>query len=264
MSELALVLTQTRYALISTSRNPRAVVFSLLFPVILLVLFNEIFVSSTDTVMVAGHTIDGQTYFTAGMIAYSTGLLCFTQPLVALTAQRERGQLKRLRGTPIPAWTFITAQVLRSVLLALFIGCVMLGMGIAFWSVDLTARTVPGFLILLFLGTGSLCALGVAMTSFTTTEDTASSIGPFTMVMLSFISGIFIPIDQLPGWLQEIGRIFPLYHLTQGLQLSISGARGGIGLNPDDVASLVLWGIAGIAIASRRFLWEPQGHAAGA
>ncbi len=263
MSDVAMVLNQTRYALISTSRNPRAVVFSLAFPVILLVMFNEIFVSGSDTVKVAGHTINGQSYFTAGMIAYSMGLLCFTSPLVTLTAQRERGQLKRLRGTPVPSWTFITAQVLRSVLLALFIGCVMLGLGVVFWNVDLTARTVPGFVIMLFLGTGSLCALGVAMTSFTTTEDTASSIGPFTMVMLSFISGIFIPIDQLPSWLQEIGRIFPLYHLTQGLQLAVSGARGGIGLSADDVASLVIWGLAGIAIASRRFLWEPQGRAAG-
>jgi ABC-2 type transport system permease protein len=263
MSDLALVLTQTRYALISTSRNPRAVIFSLAFPVILLVMFNEIFISATDTTTVAGATIDGQSYFTAGMIAYSMGLLCFTQPLVALTAQRERGQLKRLRGTPVPSWTFITAMVLRSVLLALVVGAVMLTMGVVFWGVDLTARTVPGILIMLFLGTTSLCALGVAMTAFTTTEDTASSIGPFTMVMLSFISGIFIPIDQLPGWLQEIGRIFPLYHLAQGLQLSVAGAKGGIGLNANDVASLALWGIAGIAVASRRFLWEPQGRASG-
>jgi|SRR5689334_4684976 len=260
MSDLALVATQTRYALISTSRNPRAVIFSIAFPVILLVMFNEIFVSGTDTTKVAGHTIDGQAYFTAGMIAYSLGLLCFTQPLVALTAQRERGQLKRMRGTPVPAWTFITAQVLRSVLLALLVGAVMLTMGVVFWNVDLTARTVPGIVIMLFLGTGTLCALGVAMTAFTTTEDTASSIGPFTMVMLSFISGIFIPIDQIPSWLQEIGRIFPLYHLAQGLQLSVAGARSGIGLSADDVASLVLWGIGGLAIATRRFKWEPQGR----
>jgi ABC-2 type transport system permease protein len=263
MSDLGLVVTQTRYALISTSRNPRAVVFTLAFPVILLVMFNEIFISGTDTTTVAGATIDAQSYFTAGMIAYSMGLLCFTQPLVLLTAQRERGQLKRLRGTPVPSWTFITAMVLRSVLLALVVGSLMLAMGVVFWGVDLTARTVPGILIMLFLGTTSLCALGVAMTAFTTTEDTASSIGPFTMVMLSFISGIFIPIDQLPGWLQEIGRIFPLYHLAQGLQLSVAGAKGGIGLNANDVASLALWGIAGIAVASRRFLWEPQGRASG-
>lgn len=262
MSDLPLVLTQARYAVISTSRNPRAVVFSLLFPVILLVMFNEIFVKSGDTVKVAGETVSGSAYFTAGMIAYSLSLLCFTQPLVALTAQRERGQLKRMRGTPVPSWTFITAQVLRSVLLAGLVGAVMLTMGVVFWNVDLSAGSLAGFAVMLLLGCGSLCALGVAMTAFTTTEDTASSIGPFTMVMLSFISGIFIPIDQLPSWLQEIGRIFPLYHVAQGLQLAVSGAGGGLGLHAGDVASLAIWGVAGVVIASRRFKWEPQGRTA--
>lgn len=258
MSDVRLLLSQTRYAVLSTSRNPRAVVFSLAFPVILLVLFNSIFVSGNDTTKAAGHTISGASYFTAGMIAYSLGLICFTQPLVALTAQRERGQLKRLRGTPVPAWSFIGAQVLRSVLLAVTVGAVMVAIGVAFYHVDLTGRTLPGFAVYLFLGTGTLCALGIAMTAFTTTEDTASSIGPFTMVMLSFISGIFIPVETLPNWLQEIGRIFPLYHLAQGLQLSLAGANSGLGLSGDDVASLVVWGIAGLVVATRRFRWEPQ------
>jgi ABC-2 type transport system permease protein len=258
MSDLALVLTQARYAVISTSRNPRAVVFSLLFPVILLVLFNEIFIKSGDTVKVSGEVVAGSAYFTAGMIAYSLSLLCFTQPLVALTAARERGQLKRMRGTPVPSWTFLSAQVLRSVLLAALVGAVMLTMGVVFWSVQLDAKSIGAFVVMMLLGTGSLCALGVAMTAFTTTEDTASSIGPFTMVMLSFISGIFIPIDQLPSWLQEIGRIFPLYHVTQGLQLAVAGA----GIHASDVASLVIWGAAGVFIGARRFKWEPQGRTA--
>jgi ABC-2 type transport system permease protein len=72
-----------------------------------------------------------------------------------------------------------------------------------------------------------------------------------------------IPIDQLPNWLQEIGRIFPLYHFAQGLQLTVGGTGSGLGLHASDVASLLLWGFAGVAIASRRFLWEPQGRASG-
>ena len=259
MSDLRLLASQSRYALASTFRNPRAVVFSIAFPVVLLVMFNEIFIGQgSDTTKVAGHTVHASTYFTAGLIAYSLGLICFTQPLVALTAQRERGQLKRLRGTPVPAWTFIGAQVLRSVLVAVVVGAVMVVMGVVFWNVNVTAQTLPGFAIYLLLGTATLCALGIAMTAFTTTEDTASSIGPFTMVMLSFISGIFIPVDTLPNWLADIGKVFPLYHLAQGLQLTLAGAGNGIGLSGSDVVPIVVWGIAGMVVATRRFHWEPQ------
>jgi ABC-2 type transport system permease protein len=258
MGNLGLVLAQTRYSLLSTSRNPRAVIFTIAFPVILLVLFNEIFIGSgNDTTKVAGHTVDASSYFTAGLIAYAVSLLCFTQPLVMLTAQRERGQLKRLRGTPVPSWTFITSQVLRSVVLATVVGSLMLILGVVFWDVNLSAAAVARFVLFLLLGTGALCALGVAMTAFTTTEDTASSIGPFTVVMLSFISGVWIPIDTLPSWLQEVGRIFPLYHVAQGMQLSVAG----VGINADDVAALLVWAVVGIVLASRDFKWEPQGRA---
>ena len=44
------------------------------------------------------------------------------------------------------------------------------------------------------------------------------AIGPFTAVILSFISSVFIPIDQLPSWLEDVGRVFPLFHLAEGLQ----------------------------------------------
>jgi ABC-2 type transport system permease protein len=258
MGNLGLVLAQTRYSLLSTSRNPRAVIFTIAFPVILLVLFNEIFIGSgNDTTKVAGHTVDASSYFTAGLIAYAVSLLCFTQPLVMLTAQRERGQLKRLRGTPVPSWTFITSQVLRSVVLATVVGSLMLILGVVFWDVNLSAAAVARFVLFLLLGTGALCALGVAMTAFTTTEDTASSIGPFTVVMLSFISGVWIPIDTLPSWLQEVGRIFPLYHVAQGMQLSVAG----VGIDADDVAALLVWAVVGIVLASRDFKWEPQGRA---
>jgi ABC-2 type transport system permease protein len=259
MGNLGLVLSQTRYSLLSTSRNPRAVIFTIAFPVILLVLFNEIFIGGgNDTTKVSGHTVDASSYFTAGLIAYAVSLLCFTQPLVMLTAQRERGQLKRLRGTPVPSWTFITSQVLRSVVLASIVGGLMLILGVVFWDLSLSAAAVGRFIVFLLLGTGSLCALGVAMTAFTTTEDTASSIGPFTVVMLSFISGVWIPIDTLPSWLQEVGRIFPLYHVAQGMQLSVAG----FGINADDVAALLVWAVVGIVLGSRGFKWEPQGRAA--
>jgi len=81
--------------------------------------------------------------------------------------------------------------------------------------------------------------------------------------MLSFVSGIFIPIDTLPSWLAEIGRIFPLYHLAQGLQTTVAENASGIGLSANDVAVLAVWGLVGIRIATTRFRWEPQGSSAG-
>jgi ABC-2 type transport system permease protein len=263
MSDVGLVLVQARYAILATLRTPRAMLFGALFPIIFLLLFNSLFTQGGDqTTTVAGHQIDVHSYFTAGLIAYALALSCFSTPLMALVAQRERGQLKRQRGMPPPAWTFVAAQVLRSVAFALAVGGIMIAIGIAFYGVDLPAQTVPGFIIYLALGTATLSALGIAATSLAKNEDSAQPIGAFTVVMLSFVSGIFIQLDTLPNFLQEVGRLFPLYHLAQGLQSTVAVDPSGIGVSGRDVAALVIWGLGGLWIAARRFKWEPQGRSA--
>ena len=55
-----------------------------------------------------------------------------------------------------------------------------------------------------------MCILGIALTSILPTAEAAATIAPFTAVLLSFISGVFNPVEQLPNWLEEIGRVFPL------------------------------------------------------
>jgi ABC-2 type transport system permease protein len=263
MSDVGLILVQARYAILATLRTPRALLFGALFPIIFLLLFNSLFTQGGDqTTTVAGHTINVHAYFTAGLIAYALALSCFSTPLMALVAQRERGQLKRQRGMPPPAWTFIAAQVLRSVAFAVVVGGIMIAIGIIFYGVDLPAQTVPGFILCLALGTATLSALGIAATALAKNEDSAQPIGAFTVVMLSFVSGIFIALDTLPNFLQEVGRLFPLYHLAQGLQSTVAVDPSGIGVSGSDIAALVIWGLGGIWIAARRFKWEPQGRAA--
>ena len=96
MSDVGLVLIQARYAVLATLRTPRALLFGALFPLIFLLLFNSLFTNGgPQTTTVNGHTIDVHSYFTAGLIAYALALSCFSTPLMALVAQRERGQLKR-------------------------------------------------------------------------------------------------------------------------------------------------------------------------
>ena len=157
MSDLRLILIQTRYAILATLRTPRAMLFGALFPIIFLLLFNGLFTQGgQQTTTVEGHTIDVHSYFTAGLIAYALALSCFSTPLMGLVSQRERGQLKRQRGMPPPAWTFVAAQVLRSVAFALTVGGIMIAIGIIFYGVHLPAQTVPGLRVFVRLVAGGL------------------------------------------------------------------------------------------------------------
>lgn len=77
-SHIRLILGQTHYWLTATFRTPRAVVFSLIFPALLLVLFSSIFVAGDDTAKLSGgEQVTAKAYFTAGMLAYAITLSSF-------------------------------------------------------------------------------------------------------------------------------------------------------------------------------------------
>jgi ABC-2 type transport system permease protein len=259
VADLRLVLVQARYALLATARTPRVVVFGVIFPLILVVLFNSIFSSGDDqTVNFSGGTLDAEAYFTAGIVAYAIMLASFSTVAVALTTQRESGQLKRLRGTPIPAWTFMAAQILRSIVQVVITVTALILLGVIAYGVHLPAERVVALVVYVALGTACLVALGIGLTVFTPTAEAASTIGPFAAVMLSFVSGVFVAVDTLPNWLESVGKIFPLYHLADGLQTCFVSGGTGTGLSGQNVTSLLVWGAVGLVIAVRRFQWEPQ------
>ena len=100
-----------------------------------------------------------QAYFMAGITAYSISLSTFTTLAVSITTQRERGQLKRLRGTPMPAWTFILAQILRATAQALSMTVLLVAIGVLAYGVDFPGSSFIGFLVYVALGTATLCTL---------------------------------------------------------------------------------------------------------
>jgi ABC-2 type transport system permease protein len=257
MSELRLVGIQANYSLRALFRTPRAVVFGVIFPPLLIIIFNSIFTSSGggNSVHFAGTTLDPQSYFTAGIMAYAITLSAFSTLAITLTSQRESGQLKRYRGTPVPAWTFIAALVVRSIAVVCLTVTATLIAGLA-TGASIGAEGIVGLVVYSVLGTATMCALGIALTAVTPTAEAASAIGPFSAVLLSFVSGVFIPIDQIGSTLTDVGRIFPLAHLAEGLQLSFAGP--GTGLDAGDVAALAGWAAIAVVVAARRFRWEPQ------
>ncbi len=259
MSDAALVLRQAGYGLKSASRNPRVLVFTVAFPIVLLLLFGSIFGKGSHgtTRIDGGGRIDADAYLTAGIIAYAIMMACFSSLAITLTTERESGQLKRFRGTPVPAWTFIVARILRSIVLVVAMTVALLVLARIAFDVRTSASGFAELAVFVVLGTAAMCALGVAITAFTTTTDSASTIAPFSTVILSFISGVFIPADQLPDSLVQLGKVFPLAHLASGLQGAFN--QGSVHLSGENVAVLALWGGIGILVAARSFRWEPHG-----
>jgi ABC-2 type transport system permease protein len=256
VSDLRLIAHQARWALLGVLRVREAIVFTIVFPVLLLVLFNTIFGRGDGTTQLSGGgRLSTEAYFTAAMTAYAVMSAAFTTLAISLVEQRESGQLKRLRGTPLPPSVFVAGQVLRVVVVSAAMVTALVTIGVLVFGVAVDAQTLARVALYAALGTATMAVLGVALTAVARSSDTASTIAPFIAVILAFISGVFLPPELLPDWLATIGAALPLEPLADGLQRALLG-EGPLELG--NLLALAAWGAAGLLVAARGFRWEPQ------
>jgi ABC-2 type transport system permease protein len=252
MSDVGLAVAQTRYALRGYARDRNALVFTALFPLILLLLFNSIFKGNTQF---DGRNVPSGAYYTASIISYVITLVSFGSLLSRITTARERGLLKRFRGTPMPSWIYLISEIGRTVVVVYATVALLVVVGAILYHVHVSANLLIGLVIYVALGVSCFCAMALALAGVTKTADAASAIGPLAATILSFLSGVFIPAYLMPTWLIDVGKFFPLEHAARGLQSAFL-LKGSTGINGVDIGALVAWAALGLVVASRNFKWE--------
>jgi ABC-2 type transport system permease protein len=130
-----------RYDLRAFLRNRQSQFFTLALPVLFLVIFASVFGGSKNTTQVAGGQISMSVYYVPGIIALGIIAACFGNLVASVTAQRERGVLKRRRATPVPAAAVIAGRVLTAVVIAVVMAAVLLGIGWAAYGAHIPGHT---------------------------------------------------------------------------------------------------------------------------
>lgn len=256
MSDAALALRQVRFENKAFWRNPPAAFFTFVFPLMFLVIFNLLF--GNEKRVVGGHTTTQSTFYVPAIAAFSVITACYTNIAMRTAFARDGGVLKRVRGTPLPAWAYMLGRVLHSCAMAVLLVAIVVLAGVLFYGVEVPTHTLPAFLVTLVVGAASFCALGLAVTAVIPNADAAPAIVNASILPLLFISDIFIPTDNAPHWLTTFADLWPVRHYAQAMLAAFNPFETGSGLRPGDLVVVALWGIAGVAIAARFFSWEPR------
>jgi len=249
------VAHQFRYDLRCFWNNTQGRFFTILMPVLFLLLFSSIFRHTTATV--PGGTMPEGVYYVPSIMAYGVIAASFTNLCVNVVQYREAGIYKRRRATPVPTSAIIGGRTLVGCVTALVIAGVLLAIGWFTVSAHLPARTVPDFVLTLVVGAVVFCILGFALAAFVDNADAAQPVVLAVFLPLSFISGIFIPLAVLPHWLADIGKVFPIYPFAAALVAAYNPHTTGSGLSWSHLGLLALWGAVGLVVAIRRFSWLP-------
>ena len=227
-------------------RNPSAAFFSFAFPLIFLLLFGAIFAGDQANLDVIIPGI-------AGMSIMAT---TFTALAINMTFLREEGVLKRIRGTPQPAGSYLSGVASNAVtnaaiqiVIVTLAGKLLFGIG---WP-----KNVLELVVFAVAGVAALASLGVAYSHVIPNFDAAPAYTNIVFLPVIFISGVFFDVANAPTFLTDIARVLPLAHIITGLRAGfVTGAPLSDHLG--DLAVVLVWAAIGIFFAVRGFSWEQK------
>jgi len=239
------------------NRQREAVVFTILFPLILLFIFGSVFRNEIAP------SVTFSQYFVAGMIASGLVNSGFQYLAISIPMERDNGTLKRLRGTPMPLGSYFigkSVQVLYSMSLQVLL---LLGCGALFFDLQLPTEADKWLTFTWIILLGTLCAtiLGIAFSSVPKSGRSASAVVSPIVIILQFFSGVFFIFSQLPDWMQQFAAIFPLKWMTQGMRavflpdsFATQEVAGSYELGRIALI-LTAWSVAGLLLAMKTFKW---------
>ena len=243
-------------------REKEAMVFTFAMPVLLMLIFGTIFKGRVD-----GTNVDFRQYFAAGIIASGIASTTFISLGVGIAQERDDGTLKRLYGTPMPPAAYFIGKTLSALVLSLAETVILFLLGGVMFGLRPPSTPERWFtLVWVFAAGVTVCTLlGIAVSSVPRSGRGAAAVLNLPYLALQFISGVFFTFSGLPSGVQQVGAVFPLKWICQGLRSALlpdallpaepahSWEHGRIAL------VLAAWGIAGFVLCLTTFRWKRRG-----
>jgi len=256
-------MARTAIELKTFFRDRDALIFIFFFPVLLLGIFVTAF---------GGGTMgdDGPTvaqYYTPAMIASGIFLSSFQTLAIAIALERDDGTLKRLRGTPMPPLAYFLGKIGLVVVTSVLQIAILLAISALLLDVEppgsLGAWATLAWIFV--LGSAGGTVLGIAFSAIPRSARSAAAIVTPIVIILQFVSGVFFVFYELPSWMQQLGALFPLKWLAQGMrsvflpeQMAALEASGSWEHGTTAIV-LASWLVLGLIACRFFFRWTPRG-----
>ncbi len=229
-------------------REPSAFFFTLVFPILLLLVFGGIFGNDP------ADGFDGVGPMDRSVPAYCVliiGTLAIFNIPIQLAAYRENGVLRRLQATPIRAWMIFGAQLAVGFAVTALGTLLMLLIGVLVFDLNLPERPFATALALV-MGVIGFASAGFVIAALCRTSRQVQLVANFLYFPQLFLSGASLPRNLFPNWLERISEWLPLTQLT----ILVQDLWVGDGWRPSAIIYLVTMTVIGLALSIRLFRWE--------
>lgn len=246
-------------------RTPDTVFFTFLFPILMLGIFGVAFESIGEMGALPDGTggVTMAECYLPGMVA--AGLLLSGVQNLAIDIARERseGWLRRLGGTSVSPVSYFLGKA--GMILITSIAQTALLIAFAVFVLGASLPSEPAvwlrFSWMFVLGLATMTLLGVALSALPRSSRSATAVVLPIVLLLQFISGVYLQFSMLPAWLQDVASLFPVKWLAQGMRSvflpeHFAGAEPGGSWDLGLVAlNLVGWLVVGLVVSLLTFKW---------
>ena len=230
-------------------RNKESAVFIFVFPPMLFLLLGAVYDGKIDGVPAVDRLL-------VGMLGYGCANTALAGLAIMLVVRRESGILKRLRATPLPPATYLTAVLVSTLVVFLLQMAVTVALGLLLYDAQ-GAESWAALLPVLVLGAAAFAGMGIGLASLIRSDEGASAVVNLVVLPMAFLSGSFGSTSRYPDFLRAVADVLPLTYLIRLVQAAYLDGESLVH-DMGAVAVVVGWGVAGLAVAIRRFGWQPR------
>ncbi|MFF1633317.1 ABC transporter permease [Leifsonia sp. NPDC058248] len=265
MRTLTLGLVRTRYEVLMYFRQSDTIFFTFLFPVVMLGIFSVAFqgLGNVGTAPDGSGGITQAAYYLPAMIAAGILLSGVQNLAIDIAGEKSDGTLKRLGGTPLPVVSYFIGKMGQVIVTSIL--QIALLLAVARFVFGVALPTEPDawlrFAWIYALGIVTSAVLGIALSSVPRSGKSATAVIIPIVLVLQFISGVYLAFNLLPTWLQNIASIFPLKWIAQGMR-SVFLPASFEAIEPSGswqyglmALVLSLWLVVGIVACRLTFRW---------
>jgi ABC-2 type transport system permease protein len=258
---LRLGLSRVAYEVRSYFRQGDSVFFTFLFPVLFLLIFAVAF--SSATFGPPGGEISSAAYYLPGMLAAGLLLSGLQNLAIDIAMERSDGSLKRLGGTPLSPVSYFMGKLGQVLVTGFLQAALLIAIAGIFFGVALPTdpQRWLTFAWVFLLGVTTCAILAICLSALPRTGRSASAVVIPIVLVLQFISGIFIQFSVLPEWLQNVASIFPLKWLAQGMrsvflpEAFAADEPGGTWQHGLTLGVTLIWLVVGLILVRVTFRW---------
>ena len=260
---IRLGLARTGYEVRSYFRQGDTVFFTFLFPLLMLTIFSVAFSAIDLGRLPDGEKLTAAQYYLPAMLAAGALLSGLQNMATDIAMEKSDGTLKRLAGSPLSPVSYFIGKIGQVLVTAVLQAALLIAAaGIAFGvPLPVDADAWVTFAWVFLLGVTTCAILGIGLSALPRSGKSATAVIIPIVLVLQFISGVYLQFSMLPEWLQNVANVFPLAWLAHGMR-AVFLPEGYAALEPGGEWNLAgvaivcgIWLVAGLVLTRVTFRW---------